>query len=219
MAEAETAVGVFTTDRELIIRSWDRWLEEATGIAEGDACGRPLVELFPEIEQHGLLPRLKRVVETGAVEVLAPAFHRHLIACSPRQPSAHFKHMQQHVTISPLRGANEVAGAIVTLEDVTARLDRERDLAAQLRSSDEAVRLRAAQALADEGGRPALLGEVLGDRSWRVRRAASGGLAQAEDDSAVELLISAIRDGHRDPGRLNAAVTALVRSSRDVLPR
>lgn len=217
-SQAEGGVGVFTTDRDLVIRSWDAWLADATGISEQDACGRPVASVFPEIEERGLLARLRNVVDTGAVEVLAPAFHRYLIPCAPRSPSNHFSRMQQHVTISPLRTRDEVAGAVVTVQDVTERLERERELATQLRSGDEGVRLRAARALAQEKARPTLLREALGDTSWRVRDAAAGGLARAEDASAVDLLVVAVRDQHRDPGVLNAAVTALIRSRQDVVP-
>jgi HEAT repeat protein len=66
---------------------------------------------------------------------------------------------------------------IVTIEDVTGRLDREHALAAALASPDEGVRLRAAEALAREAESPAALMTALGDESWRVRRVAADGLA------------------------------------------
>ena len=78
------SVGVFTTDLALVVQSWDAWLAEASGVAEADVRGRPLVELFPDLEARGLLARLRRVGESGRVEVLAPAFHEYLIPCAPR---------------------------------------------------------------------------------------------------------------------------------------
>ena len=81
--------GVFTTDLALVVQSWDRWLMEATGLAESDVYGRPIAELFPDLERRGLLGRLRRVAEAGAVEVLASAFHAYLLPCPPRAPSAH----------------------------------------------------------------------------------------------------------------------------------
>jgi HEAT repeat protein len=215
--EGNKPVGVFTVDRELVVRSWDAWLSDATGVAEADACGRALTELFPEIAQRGFLPRLERVSNEGAVEVLAPAFHHYLIPCALRAPSEHFTCMQQHVTLSPLRANGGVSGIVVTIEDVTARLDRERALAVQLRSHDAAIRLRAAQSLAEDGA-PFLV-DAIGDESWRVRRVAAQGLARAADRDAIAKLVAAIREHHQDVSVLNTAITALAGAAASaVLP-
>jgi HEAT repeat protein len=212
------SAGVFTTDLALVVRSWDAWLAEVTGLADGDASGRPLAELFPEIEARGLLARLRRVADGGAVEVLASALHAYLVPCPPRTASAHFARMQQHVTVAPLRAGDAVVGVAVTIEDVTARRDRERALAAQLQSPDDAVRLRAVRALGSEAGSAGSLAGALGDPSWRVRKAAAEGLARGPDDAVVDELLAALRERHRDPAVLNAALTALVRARHDVVP-
>jgi HEAT repeat protein len=212
------SAGSFTTDCSLVVQSWDRWLATATGIAEEEARGRSLAELFPDLEARGLLSRLRRVCEQGAVSVLAPAFHAYLLPCRPRAASVHFTHMQQHVTLAPLRAGDEVVGVLVTIEDVTGRRDHEHDIAAQLRSPDDAVRLRAVRTLASEGGASAPLVGALGDTNWRVRRAAAEVLAQRTDDASVEALLSAVRERHRDPATLNAALGALVHAGSDVVP-
>ena len=67
------STGIFTTDLSLVVRSWDPWLVEATGIPEADACGRPLGELLPDLVARGHVARLARVAATGMPEVLAPA--------------------------------------------------------------------------------------------------------------------------------------------------
>jgi HEAT repeat protein len=213
------STGVFTTDRDLVIRSWDSWLAATTGISEPDASGRALAELFPDIEHRGLLARLRQVVETGSADVLAPAFHAYLIPCPPRTPSVYFTRMQQHVTITPIRAGSHVVGVAVTIEDVTARRERERDLTARLESPDDAVRLNAVRSIATADHREAaMLAGALGDQSWRVRRAAADGLAQGHDEATRDLLLTAVRERHRDPAVLNAALTALVHAQQDVVP-
>ena len=62
--------------------------------------------------------------------MLAPALHHYLFACAPTEPSTGFDRMQQHVTIGPLREDGRIVGLIVTVEDVTARIDRERQAVA-----------------------------------------------------------------------------------------
>ena len=44
------SAGSFTTDCALVVRSWDRWMAEASGIAEDEVRGHRLEELFPGLE-------------------------------------------------------------------------------------------------------------------------------------------------------------------------
>ena len=211
--------GTLTTDLALIVRTWDLWLTEVTGLPEEGACGHTLADLYPELAARGLLERLERVARTGVVEVLAPAFHGHFLPCPPREPSAHFTRMQQHVTIAPLRGEGAIVGVIVTIEDVTRRLDYERELATQLRHADDSGRLQAAWLLGAERGTAGALVGALGDSSWRVRQAAVQGLAKGADEGVVDALVAAVREQHRDPAVLNAAISAIARTDQDVTPR
>ena len=208
-------VGVFTTDRELVIRSWDAWLASATGITEEAAVGQPLGTLFPDLEQRGMLARLHRVANGAGVEVLAPALHRYFLDCAPTDPASAFDRMRQHATLAPLRNGEDVIGAVVTIQDVTARLEKERELVRQLRSHDEAIRVRAAQALAERDAPVPLLADAMGDASWRVRRAAAAGMARDTKGEAVATLTEAMRERHEDPALLSAVLQAITTSEDD----
>jgi HEAT repeat protein len=217
MTRGRRSIGVFTTDRALVVQSWDSWMAEATGIPETAACGQPIAQLYPELARRGLLARLKRVADGMGVDVLAPAFHKYLLPCVPRDRMSRFERMRQHVTLAPLRNRDRVDGVVVTIEDVTERFDRDRRLAADLDSHDEAIRLRAVKALAATGDAPALLSNALSDESWRVRRVAAEGMADGGGRDVVQTLIEALREHHRDPALLNAALTALARTREDVV--
>jgi HEAT repeat protein len=219
MSSVEHKVGIFTTDTNLVISSWDGWLTSATGINPTDACGQKLVALFPELETRGMVARFESVLANSTVEVLAPRFHHYLIACAPVEPSKRFDKMRQHVTIAPLRENESVVGIIVTIEDVTTRLEREMDLSEQLASPDEPTRLRAAEALAEAdeiSSRESLTGS-LGDESWRVRRAVVEGLARKAGADDINVLLRALRDEHRDPGVLNSALQVLALGGIDAI--
>src|SRR5262249_47474525 len=149
--------------------------------------------VLPDLEQRGLLKRFQRSLEDGVVEVLAPAFHHYLIPCAPLIPGKHFDRMQQRVTIAPLRDDDTIAGLIVTVEDVTARLEHERELATHLRRGDEAARLNAAETLsAHDSYDPSPLLGALSDQSWRVRRAAVKGVSQRAAPEAIAALINSV---------------------------
>lgn len=207
------------TDRSLIVRSWDGWLADATGLSSDAACGTSLLELYPDIATRGLERHLKRVIAEGAVTVLAPAFHGYLIPCPPPRPSPYFERMQQRVTLTPLRAGESIEGVIVRIEDVTERRDDERRFAERLGSGDESVRLEAVREAAAGTPRAEVLANAFGDGSWRVRNTAAKAAAQDESETAADVFIELLRERHRDLAVLNAAITAVANSRADVLPR
>lgn len=213
------SIGVFTTDAHLVIQIWDAALARLTGIPTDAACGQPLIALLPSLEERRLLARFRRVLDEGVVEVLAPAFHHYLIPCPPLAPSHRFAQMQQRVTIAPLREDERIIGALVTVEDVTARLERERALAEQLAHADEQTRLYAVETLATddslEPSRPLLA--ALEDESWRVRRVAVAGLARRAAPDAIAALLNSVRENHHHLGLLNSALQVLAMSDVDTL--
>ena len=213
-----TQIGVFTTDNHLVIQVWDATLARLTGIAEESASGQGLTALLPDLEQRGLLKRFQRALHEGVVEVLAPAFHHYLIPCAPVTPAKHFDKMQQLVTIAPLRDDDSIAGLIVTVEDVTERLEHERELATGLTHTDEATRLNAAETLsADESYDTTPLLNALSDESWRVRRAAVKGMSQRAAPEAITALLSSVVENHHNPSLLNSALQVLASSDVDTL--
>src|SRR5687768_15531529 len=169
-------VGVLTTDRDLRVRSWNPWLAAATGQSEDRVLGRSLEELTggpTSVWYHELFVE---VIDSGTPRVLAPAFHRFLIPCPPSSPSAHFDRMQQRVTVAPLRHETEVVGLIVTIEDVTWRLDAERELAAELqRTPDMAAAVK-----------------NVGASDWRMRRVAVHALRRAASRQDIEHLMQTL---------------------------
>src|SRR4026208_2231487 len=165
-----TQIGVFTIDAQLVIRVWDATLARLTGISEESASRQDLTALLPDLEKRGLLKCFQRSINDGVVEVLAPAFHHYLIPCAPVTLSKRFDKMQQRVTIAPLRDDYQsIGGLIVTVEDVTERLEHERELATHLAEGDELTRLNAAETISDdESFDTAPLLDALSDNSWRV---------------------------------------------------
>ena len=150
--------------------------------------------------------------------MLAPALHKFLIPCPPLEPSDEFDRMQQRVVIGALRDEEHAVGLVVSIEDVTARLEQERRLARQLRDADPAVRARAVKQLSTieplEGVGP--LASAIGDEDWQVRRSAVKALAHRNDASLVDAIVTALRDGHRDFALLSSALQLLAVTGVDI---
>ena len=183
-------IGVFTTDIQLVIQVWDATLARLTGISEESASGQALTTLLPDIEKRGLLKRFQRSLKEGVVEVLAPAFHHYLIPCAPVTLAKHFDKMQQRITIAPLRDDQAIAGLIVTVEDVTERLEREREVSM-----------------------PML--DALRDKDWTVRREAVQEVSQRAAPEAINALLNSVVENHHDPALLNSALQVLAASDVD----
>jgi len=187
-------VGVFTTDPDMVIQVWDATLARLTGIHSDDASGQPLSKVIPDLEARGLTQYFRHVLEDGVVEVLAPAFHRYLIPCPPRTPSPRFDKMRQRVMIAPLQEDSRIQGLIVTVEDVTERLDHEHEIAEKMELQSPEI--------------PNLIG-ALDDRNWRVRLDAVREVSQRAAPDAIAALLMSMRDNHRNFGLLNSALNVL----------
>jgi HEAT repeat protein len=214
VTSSSRTTGVFTLDGSLIVLSWDDWMASATGIGTSDARGRFIGDLYPDLIDRGMIERLRRVADTGRVEVLATAFHQYLVPMLPRNPRSSFDRMRQFVTIAPREGAG--SGVLITIEDVTERLDADAAEAAGLTDPDEGVRLRTVRHLAERPD-PTIVAPSLADASWRVRKEAADAIAKSTDEHVVPTLIAAIRERHRDPSTLNASLSALANSAADVV--
>src|SRR5688500_16337819 len=128
------------------------------------------------------------VIAHGLTRVLAPAIHGCVIACPPRRPSTRYAEMQQRVTVAPLRGDAGIVGAIVTVEDVTDRLDAEHDLAREWGSAD-----------------------------WRLRAQATRILKDTASREQVAELLESLAQDHHDFSVLSGALVVLVSQNRDVV--
>jgi HEAT repeat protein len=211
-------IGILTTDRTLVVQSWDDWLATVTSIPADAARGRRLQELAPYIDERRFLARIEETLTTGAVQVLSPAFHRSMFPCPPRTGSGHFTEMQQRVTIGPLLDGRRIAGLLITIQDVTPQLEAERELAAALASEDPDTRRHAADAIVAARRIESLehFTPVLRNDDWRVRGDAVRGLAAAADRDLLRALLATLQREHRDFSALSSALKLLAVTDVDV---
>lgn len=216
--EPAPELGVFTLDAHLIVRTWDGWLARATGIPAGKAKGTSLEALLPDLDARGLRSRFFDVLQSGEPQVLSSAFHQHLFPCPPSTPTEGFARMHQRVMLGPLRDGAQIVGIVGTVEDVTPQVARERALGQALRSPDPHVRDEAAKAVAavEAIETPQAFTPALADDDWRVRRAATEGLAPHAHRSMLAALLEGLKEGHRDFNVLSSALTLVANANVDL---
>jgi PAS domain S-box-containing protein len=129
--------GIFTTDEQLVVRSWNPWLEAQTGIASADAVGQRLLALFPSLNERGLDHYYHDALE-GEVRVLSERLHKFLIPIARNTATVGVSEMAQSARIAPLIAGGAVVGTITVIEDVTERVISERELRSQIAESERA---------------------------------------------------------------------------------
>ena len=127
------AGGVITTDTDLVVRSWNRWLVAATGVAAGDAIGKPLFEVVPSFVERGLDAHFRDALG-GQIKILSHTLHRYLLPC--RRAGGDL--MPQSGRIAPLTEDGRVIGTITVVEDVGDRVATEKQLRAQIAVAEDA---------------------------------------------------------------------------------
>jgi PAS domain S-box-containing protein len=72
---ASTADGVATLDTELKVTTWSPGAESATALRAGEAVGRPLAELYPDLEKTGFLAAIRRTLREQRIERHEAFYH------------------------------------------------------------------------------------------------------------------------------------------------
>ena len=127
-----TVQGILTTDQSLVVRSWNRHLEEHSGITATEAIGRPLVEVVPEIGTRGLDVHFRAAL-AGEPRVLSHRFHRYLVPARTGEAES-----AQTVRIAPLDVGGITVGTIAIVEDVSERVATEREMRRQIEAAETA---------------------------------------------------------------------------------
>jgi signal transduction histidine kinase len=112
--------GLFTTDGDLVIRSWNHWLAAHSRLPAEAVIGRPLVEVFPDILARKLDEPFTRALR-GEISVLSTALHKYLLPLPTAVQYYNVPWMLQTVRIAPLPAGEEIVGTITIIEDVTQR--------------------------------------------------------------------------------------------------
>src|SRR4051794_36896376 len=95
------AWGILTTDKDLQITGWNRWLERHSGKQAAEMIGLRLLETYPDLAVRSL-DRYFRDALGGQACILSQRFHKYLLPMPPTISTSHLMHMQQTVRISPL---------------------------------------------------------------------------------------------------------------------
>ena len=75
-----TRGGMFATDADLKVVSWNRWMEIHTHRLAPQIIGRPLLDVFPDLVSRELDQRYLAALDDGRVSTLSHGLHGYLLA-------------------------------------------------------------------------------------------------------------------------------------------
>ena len=130
--------GVMTTDEDLMVTGWNQWMVSHSGRNADEVVGRQLLELYPDFVERRM-DRYFRTALSGQNVVLSQRLHGYLIPMTPTDGKRSFSHMPQGAIISPLSAHGTVMGTISYIENVSERIEREKDLEEQITRLQEAL--------------------------------------------------------------------------------
>jgi len=127
--------GIFTTDANLTIQTWNHWMEVYSKRQAHEVVGQPLFELYPDLRTRRLDTFYENALR-GQSSHITEEVIRYLVAMPPVHEHG-MEFMPQNARIAPLMGNGQVIGTITLIEDVTARAVSEHEL----RDSEKRFRL------------------------------------------------------------------------------
>jgi signal transduction histidine kinase/ActR/RegA family two-component response regulator len=138
--EQNTTQGILVTDASLIVRGWNNWLVNATGLSREVVIGRPLFEVLPSLVERGFDQYYADAL-VGQVKVLSHSLHRFVVPTTD-VPTRLGMQMAQTGRIAPLVDASGVVGTITVLDDVSERVASEALLRERITTAESASRVK-----------------------------------------------------------------------------
>jgi diguanylate cyclase (GGDEF)-like protein len=131
-------IGVIVLDQNESVVCWNPWVESASGIDVAAARGRPLTEVFPELEGKRVQGAARSALRNGYASILSQSLNKAPFPLFMLDPATNEPiRVQQAIHILPLRGEDMAPHCLIQIFDVTAAVQRERIL------REQALKMRA----------------------------------------------------------------------------
>lgn len=110
-------IGHFILDSDLVIRFWNRCLEEWTGLPREETIGRQITSLFPSFAAPKYRHRIEPIFRGGPPATFSSQLHKHLFPL----PLPRGKQRVQQTVVTPLAtGEQGLSHALFSIQDVTS---------------------------------------------------------------------------------------------------
>ncbi len=124
--EDRSPFGLLTTDLRFVVTEWNGWLESRSGWGREDVVGKRLLGLYPDLITRNKDRYFEEALR-GRTSMLSQSLHGYLLPMKGAGGKPDTV-MPQSAFIFPLVLDHGVAGTIVYIQDVSERVQREKEL-------------------------------------------------------------------------------------------
>ena len=122
--------GIFVVDRDMKVLSWNRFMQDHSGVTAEDVIGCSIFERFPDLPRAWLTRNVESVFQLGSFAFSSWEQRPYLFQFDHDRPiTGGVDYMQQDCTFMPLMRGRDVIAVCVTISDVThvSVMQRERE--------------------------------------------------------------------------------------------
>lgn len=162
--------GLIILDDQEHIVLWNEWMRHHSGLAQQQAMGRTLPDLFPELQGSRLFMAVRGALQNGQPSLLSQSLNKApLPLFQDAVAAAHQQRIRQAIQVLPLKPDGMSRHCLIQIADVSLSVARERLL------RDQAIELRTYSNLDSLTGIPnrRRLDEYLASEMKRAVRAAT----------------------------------------------
>lgn len=111
-------VGIFTIDPMFNVTSWNKKIQDLTGISKEEAMYKNIFSLIPVLREDNLHQRISQVVHHGETTELG-----HIYSLNPLG-----ENLCCAYKISPIRKDGDIKGAVLLVDDITQKINLQQEL-------------------------------------------------------------------------------------------
>lgn len=123
-------IGVIVLDQNECVSCWNLWVENASGITAAAAKGKPLTEIFPELEGKRVQSAVRSALRNGYASILSQSLNKAPFPLFVRDGDSAVR-IQQAIHVLPMAMAEMAPHCLIQIFDVTSAVSRERILREQ----------------------------------------------------------------------------------------
>jgi hypothetical protein len=114
-------LGLVVIDKELVVRAWNRWMEQNTRIPASEIVGHVVLERFPNLAAPTYSRFLGSVLTFGNYAYFSQKLHKFLFPIpNPHSSVVDIPFMQQTCSAGPIRDeSGAISSVFITVQDVT----------------------------------------------------------------------------------------------------
>jgi Amt family ammonium transporter len=123
-------IGLLLLDKKQVVKCWNQWMVQSSGISSCDAIGKTFSDIFPDVKSARLLNAIDDAIHRGMPSILSQKLNPHKLPLY-KTTSSKSEHnlMSQMVMIKPIE--SDTASCLIQVIDVSAAMARDQMLRAQ----------------------------------------------------------------------------------------